>query len=134
MGDVLLRADEHNPAGYFEDLEFKTVNSSLTRYDCTDTEPDFTDADFEVIQAIVQDKKNRGHRHWGWKDPRNSLTFPLYLPYLDDPVVVALFRRPEKCAESMQRRGDLECRKWKAIQLAKEYNLTILKNLMNHFT
>lgn len=44
----------------------------------------------------------------GWKDPRQPLTMPAYLPYLDgDAYIVAIFRKPERSAASLVRMGQV---------------------------
>ena len=42
--------------------------------------------------------------HWGWKDPRNSLTLPLWLEAFPDARILHVRRDPERIADSLLRR------------------------------
>lgn len=74
------------------------------------------------IKALLQKNKRD---FWGFKDPRSGATIHAYLPYLeDDTYLVCIFRKPEKVAESIQRKGHTN--KEHALKIAKEYYARIL--------
>ncbi len=45
---------------------------------------------------------------WGWKDPRNSLTLPVWLRLFPHAQVVHVYREPEAAARSVHRRAHRE--------------------------
>lgn len=47
----------------------------------------------------------QGHTLWGWKDPRNSLTLPLWLQLFPHARVLHVLRKPEHAAVSIHRRA-----------------------------
>jgi len=59
------------------------------------------------------------------------MTIEKYYDHLDDPVIVALFRKPEHVAKSMAKRGDIS--EEKALALAKAYNRKIIDFLSRKF-
>ena len=55
----------------------------------------------EDIKKLIERKKGK---FWGWKDPRTTLTLPVYLDLLEDDVyLIAAFRKPKRTMESMKR-------------------------------
>jgi hypothetical protein len=65
--------------------------------------------EFEVLQSQAKKliKRIRYHRHWGWKDPRNSLTLPFWRKIIPDLRLVICLRNPLEVSHSLRVRGDL---------------------------
>lgn len=63
----------------------------------------------------------------GWKDPRTTLTFPLWRRYLGDRRLLAAFRHPHAVARSLAARGD--CSFERGLELWLEYNERLLAAL-----
>ena len=68
---------------------------------------------------------------WGFKDPRTALTIRLIMPHIlevdDDPFIYACFRRPEKIADSLNRRQGTPHDF--GLVIAREYNTRLLNFL-----
>jgi hypothetical protein len=64
---------------------------------------------------------------WAWKDPRTSLTLPLWLRALRlRPLLIVVHRHPLEVARSLAVRDGFE--KTRALALWEEYNRTLLAN------
>ena len=70
---------------------------------------------------------SRGRKIWGFKDPRTTLTVPLYLPHLTQPHFICCFRQPEEVARSLQRRNRFSLDKGR--RLAAIYHQRLLRFL-----
>jgi len=127
MGDDLLFGLPDNPEGHFEDMDFLKKNVEILGGNIWD------DVDRPLIpsdtESLIRRKDNKPL--WGWKDPRTTMTIEKYYDHLDDPVIVALFRKPEHVAKSMAKRGDIS--EEKALALAKAYNRKIIDFLSRKF-
>lgn len=90
MGDRLLGANEWNPCGHWEDLDFFELNVDLLRA----AGGDWANPPGEMaVQAVgewfrlemrnlVGWKNGQGRKAWGFKDPRTALTILLWHPVL----------------------------------------------------
>jgi len=127
MGDDLLSGLPDNPQGHFEDMDFLKKNVEILGGNIWDD----VDRPLNRIDTenLIRSKDNKPL--WGWKDPRTTLTIGKYYDHLDDPVIVALFRKPEHVAKSMAKRGDIS--EEKALALAKDYNRKIIDFLSEKF-
>ncbi len=83
----------------------------------------------ERIQDLVR-RLQDGHELWGWKNPRSVLTLPLFLPYIEEPHLVAIFRPPLAVARSLQRRNHLPLAR--GLALAAEYNRRLQQLVAQH--
>jgi hypothetical protein len=131
MGDDLLPASGSNPRGHFEDRHFVRLNDRILsaaggRWD----RPPSQHAILEVgerfsdqIQSTL-DLASSGKEIWGFKDPRTTLTVPLYVPFLQNPHFVCCFRAPDQVARSLQRRNGFPLEK--GLRLAAIYNRRLL--------
>ena len=112
--DELTRPAPDNLGGYFENLEFVTLNEELMRlFDGTwDKPPRFPErwefsshASKMLTRAENLVAKSR-QAHWGWKDPRTSITLPFWLSVVPDLRVVICLSNPIEVDESLFLRGD----------------------------
>ena len=81
----------------------------------------------EMIKKFVDKHKSE---LWGWKNPKTSLTIELYLPYLENPHFVCIFRNPIKNAQSIVRMAGIDF--YRALWLANFYNEAIRKFLIKY--
>ena len=127
MGDDLLSGLPDNPEGHFEDMDFLKKNVEILGGNVwNDVDRPLNDVDTRELVERKNDKPL-----WGWKDPRTTLTIDKYYDHLEDPVIVALFRKPELVAKSMAKRGDIG--EAEALDLARAYNKKIIDFLSKHF-
>ncbi len=127
MGERQLAADRHNPRGYFEDVDFLTLNREMLRAatvpddgghpDWGWTESERLDRDAfaayreRAARLVGEQAGDRGDRGdldpalWGWKDPRSSLVLDFWDPLLADARYLLVYRFPWEVADSMQRLG-----------------------------
>lgn len=127
MGDDLLSGLPDNPEGHFEDMDFLKKNVEILGGNVWD-EVDRPLNDVDTAELL---RRKDTRPLWGWKDPRTVLTIDKYYDHLDDPVIVALFRKPEHVGKSMARRGDIG--EEEAVALARAYNKKIIDFLSKHF-
>jgi hypothetical protein len=125
MGDNLMPADEHNPDGYFEDLEIVTVHdrilvaldrawgsvrSTLPLPDDWQQHPEVIVARAD-LRAIVERRLRTCTAVWGFKDPRTCRLLPLWLQLLAEacssPVLLLSNRAPAEVACSLEKRDGL---------------------------
>jgi GT2 family glycosyltransferase len=124
MGERQLAADRHNPRGYFEDVDFLTLNREML---CAATVPDdggHPDWGWTESERLDRDgfaayreragrlvgeqagaRGDRDNAHWGWKDPRSSLVLDFWDPLLAEARYLLVYRFPWEVADSMQRLG-----------------------------
>ena len=117
LGDesALIGPDENNPAGYWEHRDIVQLNDRILArlggsWESPPAHP-VSWPDYERLSDLrnearsVLDGEFAGAEHWGWKDPRNSLTLPFWLELEPDLLVVMCVRNPLEVAESLDRRG-----------------------------
>ena len=129
MGSVMLEPQEDNPEGFYENKYFVALNSALFAnaggsWDNPPSIKDLKEANTgmnDTIRAVV--KQEQRQPIWGWKDPRTALTIDLYLPYLNNPHFVCVYRNPREVAKSLFKRDGIPIDK--GIALAVEYNSRI---------
>ena len=119
LGEQFLPADDHNPAGYFEDVDFVALQSRMLlgaaphddgghpdwgwtesyRLDPRDLEPWRGEA-----RALVESRA-AGGRPWGWKNPRTAVSPGFWDSLLPDAHYLLIYRYPWEVADSLQRLG-----------------------------
>jgi len=119
MGDKLLRPTSSQPYGHFEDVDFYEMNKRILKEAGGSwCEPPSHDLVLQVelpIAELVSRKAKKG-RNWGWKDPRNCLTLPLYHPYLENPRYVRVIRDVVPTTTSLKKRSKRgELSKWTSL-------------------
>lgn len=114
MGDWMSSASEHQPFGYFEDLDFVHLNDDLL--EAAGGSWGGPPAPERIAQA-VQDSAHRirdlvkgkqqdaGGALWGFKDPRTCLTAAAYHPLLDEPRYLIVRRDLPDVVDSLNRRS-----------------------------
>ena len=65
---------------------------------------------FHELRDYLESMPDDYSGQWGWKDPHNSLTLPLWLTIFPDAQVLHVKRAPEKVADNILRRQhDWQC-------------------------
>lgn len=107
----LLPPAPNNPEGFWENRSFLRLNDAILkelggRWDCP-PEKNSTDWNCERglshLRQKAWDLVNRfaGREPWGWKDPRNCLTLPLWRELLPGMKILICVRNPLAVAESL---------------------------------
>ena len=116
--DVVARAREANPEGFWEHYRLMRLNERILQA-CGGSwrEPPALEPGWEnsaslddlrdEAQALIAESFD-GHALWGWKDPRNSLTLPFWQRLLPEMRHVICVRHPLEVAESLRRRDGIE--------------------------
>lgn len=115
--DRLLPPNPDNPEGYFENREIMRLQEDLLAgfgggwdsppalvpgWERSDAAYPYRNRAALLAAAL---SLGAGELGWGWKDPRNCLTLPLWLDLFPDIKVVVIFRDPGSVASSLQKRG-----------------------------
>ena len=123
MGPEQYPPDENNPYGYFEDLDFLSLNRELlglalpesngqaswldwgwTQREQLDLER--LDSQLPEAAELIRSRASRGVR-WGWKDPRTTLLLSFWdRATQGEARYVLVYRYPWDVADSMQRLGE----------------------------
>lgn len=110
MGDDQPGRQLSNPLGHYEDGDLLSLNEVILSraggsWDNPPSAVQIKNQSAQVddrIQKIILDKIQANQdRHWGWKDPRTSLTIDLYLPYLRNPYIIWSHRDPDEICNSL---------------------------------
>ena len=97
MGESLLPANPTNPHGHYEDLPAVHLNDAILEaaggsWDRPPTSEAVRAVGGAGVAAYV-DRRGRTGGMWGVKDPRLSLTWPVWLPHLPGDLHVIWVRR-----------------------------------------
>ncbi|MGE5305045.1 MAG: sulfotransferase [Alphaproteobacteria bacterium] len=100
--------DKANPYGSFEDRDFADLHKKIFDFAGKKTywhppTPEAVLALKEQCGPLIRDvveKKLLASPVWGWKHPRTILTLDLFLPHLENPHLIAIFRNPLGIAKS----------------------------------
>jgi hypothetical protein len=120
MGRELLAGDSHNVRGYFEDVDFLTLQRRMLSEGCARDDgghPDWGWTEHETLEpdgferfvpdalAILEARRGDG-RCWGWKDPRTTLLLDFWDRLTGGAArYLLVYRFPWDVADSMQRLG-----------------------------
>lgn len=132
-----------NPKGFFEHKGFRNLNDVILRehgYRVKSFDPVVPVMRIEQVRAETKDRMalmvqehHKRYEHWGFKDPRTSLTLPVWLHVLteqgitaDDVRVLISCRPTEDVVESMRRRNNREKIPGQFRDLAMAYNERLL--------
>ena len=131
IGKDLLGPAKGNPEGHFENIDFLNLDDEMLfkaggNWLYPPSEEAIHKSAEQLKDKIKETIKRNQDEMWGWKDPRTALTIQEYLPYLDDDVyLVAVFRKPKKVAESLNKRDGIPIER--GIELAQKYNKRIIE-------
>ena len=110
MGEDLLKSDQFNPNGYYEDADFLWINKGIIENaDGTWFDPPSVDdiidggEKFESsIKKTIEEKRQKaGSNSWGWKDPRNCLTCWSYVDVIPDAKFIVVVRTLSSIKKSL---------------------------------
>lgn len=109
----LMPAADDNPEGFWEYADIVTLNDAVLAelggaWDLPPDRPaDWGAPRFDALRATAASQATRfeGYDPWGWKDPRNSLTLPLWQSAVGPLKVVCVVRNPLEVALSLRRRN-----------------------------
>ena len=140
LGDenASIGANEENPKGFWERRDVIDINEALLSQTGAswDAPQNFDPAElsvaalaeFENAAALVLDDLNR-RSTWVMKDPRLSLTLPVWQPLLQRPLVVLVYRNPLEVADSLFTRNDIDLSQ--AVALWEKYTIDALQAAKN---
>lgn len=110
----LLESAPDNPEGYWENTRFMILNDEILAElgGAWDFPPLFSEG-WELKPEFIPLKEKagklleefKGHKPWGWKDPRSSLTIPFWETLISGMKVVVCLRNPLEVAKSLHKRG-----------------------------
>ena len=104
-----------NTKGFWENLNFVRLNEDiLAHFGGSWDEPPSFPVSWELDESVhpLELRANelvqcfRSHKFWGWKDPRNSLTIPLWRRIIPSLRIVVCVRNPLEVEHSRFVRGD----------------------------
>ena len=107
MGSKLVGPAKSNPLGHMEDTSFVYANQKIIEAcgGAWDHVPPRKMLNSVIgAEPLIKDmiaRRDARYLIWGWKDPRTILTIDHYLPYLSDPIFVAVFRKRESVVKSL---------------------------------
>ena len=136
--------DKANPYGSFEDRDFAELHKKI--FDLAGKKTYWNPPSPETLLALQEQcdslireviaKKNLAGPLWGWKHPRTILTLDLFLPYLENPHLIAIFRNPLGIAKSsVEHTKNYVSDKvdfFQALRLVNFYSVELCKVLERH--
>ena len=116
VGSELMNADQNNPKGYFEDVEFLSLQRKMLIAGCKNGDVGHHDWGFTTgtplntsvfenytneARKIIQSREELKST-WGWKDPRTSLMLDYWNALLPNAYYILVFRNPWEVMRSMR--------------------------------
>jgi hypothetical protein len=105
MGNDMISGNKHNPDGYFEDKKVVGINRQIlddNGGNWLQPPKQISTTDANDIQRYVT-QRDKNHDKWGFKDPRTTLTYPVWSAEQDFKVVF-VHRDNEAILNSLMRR------------------------------
>ena len=96
MGERFREPDEHNPDGYFEDLDFRDANEAMLCGKLSAVQ-----WYFRISQIVSLRKQSK--IQWGAKDPRFCDTAEMFQGWFENANVIVCTRDDDLVMQSMQR-------------------------------
>lgn len=112
--DEIDRRAADNPQGFWEHPRFVSLNEDVLNswggaWDLPVRPDNWRDrkeySGFKRKALMLSRDLQASAEIWGWKDPRNSLTLPLWLDVIPSLKVIICVRNPLEVAVSLNRRG-----------------------------
>lgn len=117
IGSNCIDADRNNKKGYFEDINFLTLNRKILNSSLTAKEQSYTDwgwsssecldpenlVKFEAEAIELLNSRKNTTSLWGWKDPRNTVLLDFWKKLCPQAKYILVYRYPWEVADSMQR-------------------------------
>jgi hypothetical protein len=109
----LLPPAPDNPDGFWENARFVALNDTILNeyggaWDCPPVFPDGWEHADQLREAHARAAELLaefvGQAHWGWKDPRTSLTMAFWQQHCPEMKIVLCVRNPLEVARSLHRR------------------------------
>jgi predicted nuclease with TOPRIM domain len=133
MGEHLLGANDSNPKGHFEDLDFLNFHENVLYSQGLSPEGWVLERNVEVPEAYLADAKQLIEARslkslWGWKDPRTTLFLDFWAELLPKAQFLLVYRLPWEVIDSIYRRVDQAFQKNPlfALQIWMNYNQAVL--------
>ncbi len=127
----------NNPEGFWENRSFLRLNDAILKElgGSWDHPPRKDASGWENEPSLHHLRKRAGElawrfagrEPWGWKDPRNCLTLPLWRKLLPQMKVLICVRNPLAVAESLRLRDGIPYDE--SLELWLTYNLCVLANV-----
>jgi hypothetical protein len=108
--DLLADTMRDNLEGHWESRQAVEINDHLLQLagGAWNSIPERLRSDPETDERMAAFVRTlQAHRVAGWKDPRTTITFPLWKPHLPDYRVVAALRHPMSVARSLHVRNGM---------------------------
>lgn len=144
--EELFAGRPDNPEGFYEHRRFYAINDRILQvFEASWDVPRALAVGWETdcrLDAIYEDAKNlvaefQDHPHWGWKDPRSSLTIAFWRRVIPDLKIVVCLRNPVDVCGSLTKRGYASTRfgfeLWQAYTDAIERQATPESSLVTHY-
>jgi hypothetical protein len=128
--ELMNAAASSNLEGHAEALEAVRINDRILELSggSWDRLPAELRSDEETTSRICRFLEGlRGHPVAGWKDPRTTITFPLWKPHLPAFRLAACLRHPVRAARSLQVRDGWPLER--GLSLWEEYNERLLAHV-----
>lgn len=109
MGDELVGVRLSNPFGHYEDVSVVSLHEALLADNgrgwqvAEDLIPVVAPSRWEQLRAFAVERQ-KGHRVWGFKDPRVCLFLQVWKHLLPEARVVVVFRHYAEAVDSLHRR------------------------------
>ena len=110
LGKNLMEADDANPLGYFENIDFVRMNNTLLT-DCVahwnylpDVKKLKSAGEARAVEMTNMIAENESEL-WGWKDNRTMITFKCWEPHLKDKNlhIIWINRQKQDVIKSLKR-------------------------------
>jgi hypothetical protein len=110
MGTKFKEPNRKNPLGYFEDVDFLTINQELLRKaGGTWLDPPPAENIMKVSRLFKDEieklftKKSSQNVVWGWKEPSSILSWGAYRPFVNNAKIIACFRGKKDVVRSLMK-------------------------------
>lgn len=143
----LIMPKPDNPAGFWENIKFVQLNEAVLAningawdYPPLQENIDILDKhEFPIIDKVASElvADFEGLEHWGWKDPRNSLTLRFWRRFVPEMKLVYCVRNPIDVFLSLNKRNNfsslLSLNLWFRYNLELARAVTGIPTIVTHF-